>query len=173
MALLYRYYPLALENTLAHFWLLLLQLFLSLCLFLLLKIAFFIVINSYVRNKVDLTSLDSCLTLFIVVNAEVNPFIASTILLRSCLYVSTLCDNFDGFILFRRGSWNNLLNDICAIKWRSKIVVGFPSTPSLPFRCWGLLFTYISTSKWKWQCTVNTLIWQMLSLLDHGICLLL
>ena len=30
MALLYRYYPLTLENTLAHFWLLLLQLFLFL-----------------------------------------------------------------------------------------------------------------------------------------------
>ena len=36
-----RYYPLTLENTLAHFWLLLLQLFLFLYLFLLLKIVFF------------------------------------------------------------------------------------------------------------------------------------
>ena len=58
MALLYRYYPLALENISAHFWLLLLQLFLFLCLFLLLKIVFFIIINSYVGNKVDLTWLD-------------------------------------------------------------------------------------------------------------------
>ena len=65
------------------------------------------------------------LMLFMVVGAEVNPFMASAILLRSCIRLSTLCNNFDGFIMFRRGSWNYLLNDICAIIWRSKIVVGF------------------------------------------------
>ena len=54
LALLYRHYPLTLENTLAHFLLLLLQ-FLFLCLFLYLKTVYFVVVNSYVRNKVDLT----------------------------------------------------------------------------------------------------------------------
>ena len=56
------------------------------------------------------------LTLFMVVGAEVNPFMGFTILLRSCICLSTLCNNFDGFILFRCGSWNYLLNDTCAIK---------------------------------------------------------
>ena len=65
LALLYRYYPLTLENTLAHFWLLLLQLFLFLCLFLLLKIVFFFMdVNSYVWNKVDLIWLDFVLLLW-------------------------------------------------------------------------------------------------------------
>ena len=41
-----------------HFWLLLLQLFLFLCSFLLLKIVFFMDVNSYIGNKVDLTWLD-------------------------------------------------------------------------------------------------------------------
>ena len=54
---LYRYYPLTLENTLAHFLLLLLRLFLFLCLLLLLKIVFFIIIHSFVGNKIDLTWL--------------------------------------------------------------------------------------------------------------------
>ena len=59
MALLYRYYPLTLENTLAHFWLLLLQLFLFLSLFLLLEIIYFFMdVNSYVGKKADLTWLD-------------------------------------------------------------------------------------------------------------------
>ena len=54
LALLYRHYPLTLENTLAHFLLLLLQFF-FLCLFLYLKTVYFVVVNSYVGNKVDLT----------------------------------------------------------------------------------------------------------------------
>ena len=56
LALLYRHYPLTLENTLAHFLLLLLQFF-FLCLFLYLKTVYFVVVNSYVGNKVDLTWL--------------------------------------------------------------------------------------------------------------------
>ena len=53
LALLYRHFPLTLENILGHFLLLLLQ-FLFLCLFLYLKTDF-VVVNSYVGNKVDLT----------------------------------------------------------------------------------------------------------------------
>ena len=54
MALLYRYYPLTLENTLAHFWLLLLQLFLFLCLFLLLKIVFFFILVANILPIINL-----------------------------------------------------------------------------------------------------------------------
>ena len=52
----------------------------------------------------------------LMVNAEVDPFIASTILLRFlhlCFY--TICNNFDGFILLCRGSPNCLLNVLYAI----------------------------------------------------------
>ena len=62
MALLHEYYHLTLENTLANFWLLLLQLFLFLCLFLLSKIVFCYGCKFLCRKKswLDLTWLTKC-----------------------------------------------------------------------------------------------------------------
>ena len=56
LALLYKYYTLTLECTLAHFLLLLYYLLLFLFLYLSFdrKLNFFFIVNSYVRNKVHL-----------------------------------------------------------------------------------------------------------------------
>ena len=60
LALLYRHYPRTLENTLAHFWLLLCcSCFYFYVYFCYWKLYLFIYVNSYVRNKVDLTWLAS------------------------------------------------------------------------------------------------------------------
>ena len=73
MALLYRYDPLTLENTLAHFLLLLLQLFL----FLLLKILFFYGCKFLYWKK---SWLD--LALFTELNFEIESFVGSPFLLK-------------------------------------------------------------------------------------------
>ena len=64
LALLYRYWPWTLQNTLAHFWLMLLQFFYLYVYFCYWKLYFLIIEISNVRNKVDLSWMKFLFSLF-------------------------------------------------------------------------------------------------------------